>query len=99
MLSYVLSSIILSLVRHPYVSMQQHVRALSSREGFVCSLAFLQVAYDRLPEVEWSQPYKDLDITVSDTGEAAVLQARCHQSITNCLRMFALNAPASSSLQ
>lgn len=26
------------------------------------------MAYDRLPEVEWSHPYTDLEITVSDTG-------------------------------
>ncbi len=27
-----------------------------------------QVAYTRLPEVQWSQPYTDLVITVQDTG-------------------------------
>jgi hypothetical protein len=27
-----------------------------------------QVSYARLPEVQWTQPYKDLTITVQDTG-------------------------------
>lgn len=31
-------------------------------------LFHLQVTYDRVPDVEWSQPYSELEVTVQDTG-------------------------------
>lgn len=28
----------------------------------------LQVSYDRIPDIEWSRPYAELEVNVQDTG-------------------------------